>query len=595
MKVLPLVLASLLVASAAAAYPTVDRGALTGGSSTSGLAVSDDGRYIATSQRSEGGGLAIWDRLAPGEGPLLVDVCEAVDVVWTSHITRGDAFYVACGTNEIVRVSLDTSTTPPTARADTPIAVGAEAESNVALAWVTGDTVVHVTSSATSLSWLHVVALADDAVDVATGLPASNAGTPIDVVLPGNTGRTPVVVAQSDGSLFWMTRTGTTWTAQSAQTLVGTTTSIAADPDGVADFLLLTMSAGEAWALLQNSPSAFPSLFDDELTSPVASAFVARSSGFPVVWIAGSNNTVNVLDDSGIWLESFDLASTGSPVAIAPDPASTDSVWVAGGDGTVRAVTDRPWVTSLSIEPTAVGDGEDFTVTFEVDSDCDWALRIDSGLSSNAGTSLSTGTATAGEPQTVTLNASTLTSEGDNRVVLFAELSGAVGVDSVVITLDTPPEAVSAFTAEPGDGRLLLNWTSSAEEDISTFRIYLSDVAFAKDDAELPTLALVDEDGADVDYPLDVTAGEPSSSQSTSITGLANSSTYWVAIQAIDSAGNVGPLSDVLSASPEQTCGLVECYGDPGCGCSASPAPVPGLGLLLALGGLLFGVRRRRA
>ena len=595
MRTALLFLASLLVASTAAAYPVVDRGALEGGSSTSALAVSDDGRYIATSQRSDGAGLAVWDRLAPSEGPLLVDVCEAVDVVWTSHVTLGDAFYVACGSNEVVRVEHDTSTIPPTGRAGTAITVGADTETIVALAWATGDSVVHVVSNGSSVTWLHVIDIATDAVDGVTGLPASDPGTPIDVVVPGTTGLTPVVVAQSDGSLLWMTRSGTTWSAQSAQAVTGTASSIAADPNGVADFLLLTMTTGEAWALDQDSPSAFPSQLDDELTSPVASAFIAESTGSPVVWIAGSNNTVEIFDSAGTWLESFDLASTGAPVEIAADPASTDTVWVAGGDGTVRAITDRPWVTSVAADPTAVGEGEEFTVTFEVDSDCDYDLRVDSGISASAGTSLASGAATAATPETVTLSSTDLTSEGENRLVLFATASGATGVDSAVVTLDTPPEAISGFTAESGDGRLLLNWTSTDEEDIATFRIYLSDVAFAKDDAELPTLQLVDENGDTIDYPLDVAAGEASSAHSTSVTGLTNSSTYWVAIQAIDAAMNTGPLSDVLSASPEQTCGLVECYGDPGCSCSASPTPAPTSAVLVLIGGLLLGLVRRRA
>ncbi len=596
MKLGPLLLASLFVTATASAYPVDDRGALTGGSSTSGLAVSDDGRYIATSQRSEGAGLAVWDRLAPGEGPLLIDVCEAVDVVWTTHTTLGDAFYVACGTNEIVRIELDTDTTPPTGRAGTAIAVGAETETNVALAWATGDDVVHVAANAASVTWLHAVEIGTDLVDTGTGLPASDQGTPIDVVLPGTIGLTPVVVAQSDGSLFWMSRSGTTWTPQAAQALTGTSSSIAADPNGVADFLLLTMTGGEAWALAQDSPGTFPTQFDDELISPVASAFVAQSTGIPVVWIAGSNNAVEIFDTSGTWLESFDLSSTGAPVAIVSDPASTDSVWVAGGDGTVRSVTDRPWVTSIAVEPEALGEGEDFTVTFEVDADCDYDLRIDSGISSSGGTSLATGTATAAEEVTLTLASTVLTSEGDNRLILFATASGSTGVDSTVVTLDTPPEAVTGFTAESGDARLLLEWTSTDEEDIATFRVYVSDVTFSKDDAELPSLSLVDEDGATVDYPLDLTAGDPSSAHSTSVTGLTNDATYWVAIQAIDTAGNEGPLSDVLEASPEQTCGLVECNGpDPGCSCATSPTPAPGSALLALVGGLLLGLVRRRA
>lgn len=592
MKKLAVGLAATLCASTAVAYPVTDRGALEGGASTSGLAVSDDGRYIATSQRSEGAGLAVWDRLAPGEGPLLVEVCEAVDVAWTNHTTLGDAFYVACATNEIVRIELVTSTTPPTARVSDAISFGMEGEVPVALAWATGDTYLHVASTADSLTWMHAINIGTDAVDEGTGLPASDTGSAIDIVLAGTADLSPVVIAQSDGGIFWASRTGTSWSAQPSQTLSGTASAIAADPKGVADYFLMTLTSGEAWTIPQSSPSSFPSQFDDELTSPQAAAFVAQASGTPVVWIAGSNNAVDVFDSAGTHLESFDLLSTGSPVEIVADPASTDTVWVAGGDGTVRAVTDRPWVSALAADPTSLAEGESFTVTFTVDSDCDYDLRVDSGISSSAGTSLSSGTATADTEVSVELSADDLTSEGDNRLVLFVTVDGSTGVDSTVVTLDTPPEAVTGFTLEPGDARLAVTWTSSAETDIATYRVYVSEEAFSKDDDDLPSLSLTDEDGNAVDYPLELTAGEPSSEHSTSITGLTNDATYWVAIQAIDDSSNEGPLSDVLSASPEQTCGLVECYGDPGCTCATTSASPPGVLLLLVLAGLL-AVRRR--
>ena len=87
-------------------------------------------------------------------------------------------------------------------------------------------------------------------------------------------------------------------------------------------------------------------------------------------------------------------------------------------------------------------------------------------------------------------------------------------------------------------------------------------------------------------------AGDASTAQSFSVTGLTNSATYWVAIQATDTAGNEGPISDVLTASPEQTCGLAECYGDTGCSCSSSGSS-PRLGLWLLLLGATIAGRRR--
>jgi MYXO-CTERM domain-containing protein len=150
---------------------------------------------------------------------------------------------------------------------------------------------------------------------------------------------------------------------------------------------------------------------------------------------------------------------------------------------------------------------------------------------------------------------------------------------------------VSDFTVSPGDARLVLSWTSTDEEDISSYRLYLSETPFTEDDEELPTLTIEGTDG-DVDYPLDVPAGEPSSGHSTELTELSNGATYWVAVQPIDASDNLGPMSLVLSSAPEQTCGLVECYGDRGCSCSSTGSQ-PGLLSLALLALTLLGVRRR--
>ena len=90
--------------------------------------------------------------------------------------------------------------------------------------------------------------------------------------------------------------------------------------------------------------------------------------------------------------------------------------------------------------------------------------------------------------------------------------------------------------------------------------------------------------------------GEPSSSHSTSLLGLTNGTTYWVAVRPVDAGGLEGPVSAVVSAAPELTCGLVECTGDPGCTCSsAAPLRAPGVLALLALAlGLGPLLRRRR-
>ncbi len=594
MRAIPAALLALLLPASALAYPTLDRGALAGGSSTSDLAVSSDGRYIATSQRASGAGLAIWDRLAPNELPTLVDVCEATAVVWTES-TVGDAFYVGCGHNTVHRSGLDPATVPPAASVGSAITVGTENESIVSLAWTSGDTVVHAISTGDSLATLHAINITSDEVDAFTGLPASVAGAAADLAVVPLALNSNVIGIQADGALLWASRTGTNYSGSESIFVQSTPSSIATDPNAsTSSFFASFASTGEIWAGDTTSPGSVPTLFVDGLSSPQALA-VGVGSPTPVVYAAQSDGTMLVFDTTGNELDSITLDAAGAPIAISPAPDDQDTVYVAAGDGTVRVVTDRPWVEAMSVSPDSVTVDGTFTITFSVDVDCSWDLRIDTdNLDNSSGSSLQSGSATASEVIQVALESSVLTREGTNRIVLFANDTGAIGVDSVSVTFDTEPDPVLDFTLAPGDGRIVASWTATDEEDISTYRVYVSDAPFTADDEELPSLSL-ESDGTTYAYPMDVTAGTPSTSQSVELLGLTNAAVYYVAVKAIDAGGAESLLSAVLSASPSLTCGLVECYGDDGCTCSTnavSPRSVALWGLaLVALG--LRGRRRR--
>jgi len=591
----PLLLVAALTPGLALAYPTVDRGAFEGGSSTSDLAVSDDGRYIATSQRSDGGGLAIWDRVAPREVPTLAEVCEAVSVVWTTHTTRGDAFYVGCSNNEVVRVGLDTSTVPPGASVGDPIAVGIEGDTIVSLAWTEGDGVVHALANSGTFTVLHTIDIASDVVDAEVGMPGSTPGVGVDLVVEPLSGNGNVLGLQSDGGLVWASRSGGTYSPTDSPILTGMTpTALAVDPEDTSDLLLFAIaSTGEIWAGDVNSPSQIPEVWTDGLSSPQRLAF-GPDATTPVVYVANASGQMRVFDVSGNELDLIELESTGSPVAIEAAPDNAETVYVAGGDGTVRVVSERPWVTSMEVSPESVGTGDTFTITFTVDSDCAWDLRLEAGIDEDGGTSLQEGSADADEEIEVALDASVLDREGENRLSLFVSNPSTldVGVDSATITLDTVPEVVTGFTVSPGDARLVAGWTSTDEEDIDKYLIYVSDAAFTSDTETLPALTVTDADGNTIEYPTEVEAGDPSSSHSVELQGLTNGATYWVAVQAIDEAGNESSLSAVVSGTPELACGLVECYGDTGCTCSSTPSEPAHLAWIL-LGALGIVARRR--
>lgn len=581
----------LLLPGLALGYPVTEKGTFEGGSATSALTVSTTGRYVITAQRSSSG-LAIWDRLAPREEPLLVEVCEAVDAAYTIDPSRGRAVYVACGTNEVVRVAMSDTDGDLEVSVGDPITVGLESESVVAIEWAENDDMVHVVTSGSSLVTLHTIDTVDDAVDQYTGLPLQLTGTPVDLAVAPDGG--PVLIPRSAGSWVYVNRSTGVYSGGENLGITGTAGTIAVDPAGLSDdFIISYPNDSELWVGTLTSPATVPTLFSDEVSSPQAVAFIEEST-LPVLFVANASGTVRVLDETGTTIDSVELSSTGSPVAISPDPTDAGTVFVAGGDGNVQVITDNPWVTALSASTDTLSEGGEVTITFSVDEDVDWDLRVDSAYSATSGTSLAMGTAAADEEVDVVVSADDLTNEGANRIVLFAEGSSGTSRDSVEVTLDTPPDGISGVAVSPGDGRLELVWTSSDEEDIDHFLVYVSDAVFDAD--SLPTLEVEDEDGETIEYPIEVEAGEPSSSHSTSLLGLTNGTTYWVAVRPVDAGGLEGPVSSVVSAAPELTCGLVECTGDPGCTCSsAAPLRAPGILALLALGlGLGPLLRRRR-
>ncbi|MBN1490715.1 MAG: carboxypeptidase regulatory-like domain-containing protein [Phycisphaerae bacterium] len=142
-----------------------------------------------------------------------------------------------------------------------------------------------------------------------------------------------------------------------------------------------------------------------------------------------------------------------------------------------------------------------------------------------------------------------LSSGGAISIEVRAPSSGGVGtfaVESVygdahgqgmiAFADSTPPPAVSGLTVAPGQSRLYLSWSAEGlPTDVSGYKVYYSE--------------------NHVGPPFDGTAaveGQPSpvsvAGGSVVLRGLNVSSIYYVAVSAVDSSGNEGPLSDTVAA-----------------------------------------------
>ena len=209
----------------------------------------------------------------------------------------------------------------------------------------------------------------------------------------------------------------------------------------------------------------------------------------------------------------------------------------------------------------------------------------------------------------------------------------------VAVKLLGPP-APTAVTASAGGNLLKVGWTApSGEKDLAGYYIYAQNGAASDAATTTDASTLVCDDGGILDGGTDdsgdaiaiqvdasctsVPAGgdasasacgavDPKASTSTqvtgavgggTVTGLSNGATYSVAVGAYDSFGNVGDLSAVVCATPQETTGFWERYeaagGTAGGGyCNVDGAGLPGApaaaAFIFALAGLAAVRRRKR-
>ncbi len=567
-----------------AAFPGAVGPSLSGATSPTALALSDSERLVAVAQQG-GDGLAVFDAYAWSAGAQsLSGLCQpAYDVEFVSGSTVADRFYLACADGTVQYVEVDETTVPVGLSAGATLTLNGGTGTVDALAFAEADLVVHAAVSANGATVLERFTVADDIVDI-TALPLAVGGAAKDLGISSD--GSLLVLPRTDGYVGWVTRSSDSY----SNTTVYVGVNLAMDRAAVSSssgVALVTATADAAvYAIPTNSTTA--AAFGESWSSPGPVVFATVDSAEYA--IVGDGDLVRFLDLDGAELSSVSLDGvTAKDLAVEE---STDVVYVLGSDASVYVLTDGPSLSELSVDPASVGAGETFVVSFVSSADAAWALRLSNSAEPLTGEVLDSGTATAGEAVVSTLSSDSLSKEGDNR--LFVVLDQGLAVDSVVVDLDTPPGAISGLSVGAGEGRIVLEWTSSGESDVDSAEVFLSDASFSEGDEVLPSFV----DAAGTEYPTtyDVTAG--ATEHRLSVEDLTNGITYYASVRSVDEGGQVGPLSSVVSAQPDETCGAAECAGDTGgCQCAAISAVEPrleagGLGLCAGLC-LLLGLRRR--
>ncbi|RME20586.1 MAG: hypothetical protein D6798_20130 [Deltaproteobacteria bacterium] len=300
-------------------------------------------------------------------------------------------------------------------------------------------------------------------------------------------------------------------------------------------------------------------------------------------WDSSTGVTGNIVQDELPW-PTTDTAVTEMAVVL-------DDYLVAGTeDGSLWVATDRPWVDITATDPTVAGAGDTVEVRFTSDTDGTFELRLGTD-SDDGGTLLSEGSVTAGETVEAQVGVDSDWVEGDNQLrVVVKDGTGLAGHDATVVSVDNPPGAVSLSESSVGiaDGYLTLSLTAPDDADIATVTVYLSTVEFSA--ADWPEGGPEYEGPDDIAAPIEVSVS-PAESIEVELSPLTNGTLYYIAARATDSGGLEGPMSDVVTGTPEETLSAAELAGEAGGFCGMSGAAS---GLLAGLGGLLAVGRRRR-
>jgi hypothetical protein len=199
-------------------------------------------------------------------------------------------------------------------------------------------------------------------------------------------------------------------------------------------------------------------------------------------------------------------------------------------------------------------------------------------------TSSTTTTDDAGNPITVSGQATL------NVFFMLFPIGGAImpaaASPAYPIIVDfTTPDPATTVTALPGSTELAVSWIASPDSDIAGYNVYSAPAAGA---ADAGCDNLINTSTAT----LTVVTG----ATNTTLLGLANGTSYDVAVTAFDSFGNVSALSNIACNSPSAINDFWTIYNQSGgtaSSCTLGTNGAPAAGILAAMGGLVFLHRRK--
>jgi hypothetical protein len=234
-------------------------------------------------------------------------------------------------------------------------------------------------------------------------------------------------------------------------------------------------------------------------------------------------------------------------------------------DGTVLALTDRPWVAVSTVLPASGVDGDEVSLTFTSDVGGTYEVRLNGTAAAN-GTELATGAVEADTPTTATftIDSEDAYLEGDNTLWVFVkDNANLVGRGAGTLEIDNPPGRVSLdeSNVQWGDGSVTVSFTALSATDIESYSIYIDVETFTA--ADYPTGGPTFSGTDDITAPHVVRPASGAEVTET-IATLTNGTTYYVAVRAIDEGGLWGPMSAIIPVTPQETFSITDRAGEPG-------------------------------
>lgn len=323
-------------------------------------------------------------------------------------------------------------------------------------------------------------------------------------------------------------------------------------------------------ALTENSSLA--GLTATNVTNPSdAYAYVSGTSGLSVIDLNITGTTFNqpaVIDfNDGGSSDTDDepLALSSTPGLLLASSSSDGYVYAALSNAAISVVTEKPFV---SISATSLGSNSLTTtstvnLTFRSDEIGSYRVLVGGDSSAN-GTELTSGTVDTADTDVTTADIAYDASrfqEGTNRLFVFvtATSDGLVGRDAIDITVDTPPTGVTIVDTGFGDEKVFVTFTRLTANDIDHYNIYVDTDAANISNTALTAVGTVAQ----------TTSGDTLQAK---VVGLVNGVTYFIGVEGVDAAGNIGPRTTTLEdgtaaqATAEETVGLAGVTGETGCG-----------------------------